>query len=77
MISPADLVHDLADVLHDTRMGWVVDGVLPIETPSPLPTRRDREQAADIVERLIELGVVGQPPLVASDDSATADVLAG
>ena len=72
MISPVDLVHDLADVLHDTRMRWLVDGALPIETPSPLPTRRDREQAADIVERLIELGVVGQPRMVASDDPVTA-----
>jgi hypothetical protein len=57
VISRADLVHDLADVLHQTRMSYLIDGALPIDGPTALPTRRDREQAEDIVARLIELRV--------------------
>jgi hypothetical protein len=77
MISNADLVHDLADVLHETRMRNLIDGALPIESPSPLPTRRDREQAVEIVERLIELGVVGRARPAASDDSSSPELVAG
>ncbi len=72
MISRADLIHDLADVLHQTRLSYVVDGVLPIETPSPLPTRRDREQATEIVDRLVELGVLSDT----STDPAPPELVA-
>jgi len=72
MISHADLVHDLADVLHDTRMHHLVDGVLPIETPSALPTRRDREQAQEVVDRLIELGLLHYQPGVRTHGSRTS-----
>jgi hypothetical protein len=40
-------------------MSYLVDGALPIESASPLPTRRDREQAEDVIDRLIELGALG------------------
>jgi hypothetical protein len=58
MLSRADLIHDVADVLHRARMSKMVDGALPIETPSALPTRRDREHAEDIIDRLLELGAL-------------------
>jgi hypothetical protein len=67
VISRADLVHDLADVLHQTRMSYVIDGVVPMDGPTVLPTRRDREQAEDIVARLIELGVFASRKIEADD----------
>ncbi len=69
MISRTDLVHDLADVLHRARMSYVIDGALPIDVPTALPTRRDREQAEDIVARLIELGVFSAPGASRADDA--------
>jgi hypothetical protein len=71
MITPADLVHDLADVLHEARMRSLVDGALPVESPSPLPTRRDREQAQDVVDRLIELGLLQYRPDIRTHGSPT------
>ena len=72
-ITRADLIHDLADVLHQTRLSFVVDGVLPIETPGPLPSRRDREQATEIVDRLIELRVLRG---ASTDDPAPPELVA-
>jgi hypothetical protein len=68
MISRADLVHDLADVLHQTRMTYLVDGSSATEGRTSLPTRRDREQAEEVVERLVELGVFGAASLTQADD---------
>ena len=70
MLSRNDLIHDVADVLHRSRMSYLVDGALPIESPSPLPTRRDREQAEDVIDRLIELGALGLDRRRRADDEA-------
>ena len=76
MVSRADLVHDLADVLHRTRMSRASDGVLPIEEPTVLPTRRDREQAEDIVARMTELGVIPDATAISADDAPPEIVVA-
>jgi hypothetical protein len=58
MLSRTELIHDLADVLHETRMRPLVDGWLPGEHPALLPTEHDRELAEGIVDRLGELGLL-------------------
>jgi hypothetical protein len=58
MLSRSDLIDDLADVLHETRLRHLVDGWLPGEYPARLPTEEDRELAEEIVDRLAELGLL-------------------
>jgi hypothetical protein len=60
MLSYEDLIHDLADVLHASRMRMLSEGTFVSELASSMPTLRDREQAEDIVERLVELGLVAE-----------------
>lgn len=58
MLSRTDLIHDLADVLHETRLRHLVDGWLPGEYAALLPTESHRELAEEIVDRLSELGLL-------------------
>jgi predicted transcriptional regulator len=60
MLSHDDLIHDLADVLHTSRMRLLNEGMFVSELASSMPTQRDREQAEDVVERLVELGLVAE-----------------